>query len=503
MGKRGGITPQKAPSAQLLREETLPSPSSGLLETEAGYGLMKTPESFQRGNQGETNLTGTEFTRIKDTQFEGTPNIDQNKVKEYQTQLENDPYKDILPAPTGYRDMANPGGPVTITSGHEIIIAAHNAEVNNVVVKVTKLYNGKPVTHRQIVETGIREGKFIEDEAINAYPDLKARYETMLKNMPAKQYVQQMIDKGDGDITQGNLEKYGRFDNAFMKELGNRLYDNIKRDSYGTYFDDNLIPKEKQGQYESLFPKSPSAFRENLNMNLQQAKYSFKTKKGMDLMNALVAKWGETQMPITLTKAEHGILDAYKSSYYEAMRWVQGHDNPGSVNNWSGWDKYKYRDGKSMTPDQFYKKVHAEIKLVDKVMARSKTPEPLVVYRGIARGNPNYSEFAKANVGDIVQSKYYLSTSFMEGLSRRFISENSPTNDGILFKIYAPKGTSAVQLESALRYNSKDFMNDAGWTKEGELLLNKKMRLRVIGKNLVSDPATNGQITTLEMEVMK
>lgn len=104
--------------------------------------------------------------------------------------------------------------------------------------------------------------------------------------------------------------------------------------------------------------------------------------------------------------------------------------------------------------------------------AAAKTPEPIVVHRGVKdMGHVGRASVADFKPGQVIADKAFVSTSLDQGVAARFASSDG--KNPVVFEIRTPAGASGVYLNAA---ELSEF------TSERELLLPPGTKYRVVGQ---------------------
>ena len=126
-------------------------------------------------------------------------------------------------------------------------------------------------------------------------------------------------------------------------------------------------------------------------------------------------------------------------------------------------EKYK---GKKLTDEA--KKTEESIETLSKFIRSHKTPEDIVVYRGIKKGlaeKLKYEYMLQTN--DILADDGFVSTSSDRSVANAFTNYD---DEGIILKIFVPKGSHAISVRDVSPYGDK----------ENEVILDKGAKFRVL-----------------------
>lgn len=163
------------------------------------------------------------------------------------------------------------------------------------------------------------------------------------------------------------------------------------------------------------------------------------TAKGRELKNPKeIASWADqhySDWNESLDPKEFKAIEKYADHHFEAINGALRKDNPGG-------------------------RQASTIKALDSAMDRTALPEDVTVFRGVRPGK--LAEDLK--VGDTVEDKAYLSTSFHRAVAEKFAH-------GAMLEVRVPKGSKGIPMDAVF---------DGGSRGEHELMLPRGSSLKVL-----------------------
>ena len=113
---------------------------------------------------------------------------------------------------------------------------------------------------------------------------------------------------------------------------------------------------------------------------------------------------------------------------------------------------------------------------IDSAIDRSRLPESIVTYRGMVDRDKLFSD-PQALIGKTITVKTFSSTTLQRQIAEDFGEESKPgANDGVLFRIHIPKGSSALYVSAS----------KLGGNGEAELLLSRSSKFKIKGIKTIS-----------------
>ncbi len=131
---------------------------------------------------------------------------------------------------------------------------------------------------------------------------------------------------------------------------------------------------------------------------------------------------------------------------------------------------------------------------------RSVIRNPITVFRGIRSDN----QFLKANVGDVVEEKAFISTSYDEDIARTFAGGGMSEDIRTVLEIRLPRGLNGLDIQKTYEGYSKylptDYdLNPNMIAREKEVLLPAGTKFKVVARRESNLP---GSVTVIELEAV-